>query len=166
MVDEASAIDAGLMSPHDCFPFPLNEVDMKSSKDKPASKWVVVEGNIKIKERKLCLPRDTKITIGGNATVNPSCNISSDKIVYKREVLKDNGDENYYMGEVVTIRADSAGPRDIFNKSVISYNSSSFDNPSSPKTTLPMPGNYAKVTTTYKPNIYDLEVWLGARILR
>ena len=25
-----------------------------------------------------------------------------------------------------------------------------------------MPGNYAKVTATYKPNIYDLEVQLGS----
>ena len=97
MIDEASAIDGGLMSPQDCFPFPLNEVDMKSSKDKPASKWVVVEGNIKIKERKLRLPRNTTITIEGNATVKPSCKISSDKMVYEREVLKGNGDGNYHM---------------------------------------------------------------------
>ena len=73
---------------------------MKSSKDKPASKWVVAEGNIKIKERRLRLPRDTTITIEGNATVKPSCKISSDKMVYEREVLKGNGDGNYHMGEV------------------------------------------------------------------
>ena len=82
--------------------------------------------------------------------------------MYEWDVLKGNGDGNYHMGEVVTIKADSAGSGEIFNKWIISYNSSSFDNPSSPKTTLPMPGNYAKVTATYKPNIYDLEVQLGS----
>ena len=105
---------------------------------------------------------DTTITIEGNATVKLSCKISSDKMFYEREVLKGNGDGNYHMGEVVTIKADSAGSGEIFNKWIISYNSSSFDNPSSPKTTLPMPENYAKVTATYKPNIYDLEVQLGS----
>ena len=58
---------------------------IKSSKGKPASKWIVVEVNIKIKERKL---RDTTITIEGNATVYPSCKIRSDKMVYELEVLK------------------------------------------------------------------------------
>ena len=53
--------------------------------------------------------RDTTITIEGNATVKPSCKISSDKMVYEREFLKGNGDGNYHMGEVGTIKADSAG---------------------------------------------------------
>ena len=83
-------------------------------------------------------------------------------MVYEQEVLKGNGDGNYHMWEVVTIKADSAGSGKIFNKWIISYNGSSFDNPSSPKTTLPMPRNYAKMTETYKPKIYDLEVRLGS----
>jgi len=33
---------------------------------------------------------------------------------YEREVLKGNGDGNYHMGEVVTIKADSAGSGEIF----------------------------------------------------
>ena len=159
MIDEASAIDRGLISPYYYFPFPLNEVDMKSSKVKPASKRVVVEGNIKIKERITRLPRDTTIKIEGNATVKPSCKISSDKMVYELEVLKGNGDEFYNMVQVLTIKVDSTSPGEIFNKWIIYYGSSSFDNLSSPTTALTMP---RKSAATYKPNIYDLEAQLGS----